>query len=205
MADDVLFERVCPITPSPVSFHSQSLWGCPMPTAVTFRKWMDTGYSLGAALLLWIGLQANSLATPPVSGPLVGTWRLISYTDTVEGEAPIHAFGVEPIGVFIFTADGYFAISIMRNPPDVAAPTADPDPDACIPGWFCAYFGTYDVDYKTSTWVTHVRGANAPGYLGTDQSRHFSIHGDRLVISESYEANGKTVHVDRILVRETRR
>ena len=51
-----------------------------MPTAITFRKWMDTGYSLGAALLLWIGLQANCLATPPVSGPLVGTWRLISYT-----------------------------------------------------------------------------------------------------------------------------
>ena len=176
-----------------------------MPTASTFRKWMDTGYSLGAVLLLWIGLQANCLATPPVSGPLVGTWRLISYTDTVEGEAPRHAFGVEPIGVFIFTADGHVAISIMRNPPDVAAPTADPDPDACIPGWFCAYFGTYEVDYKTSTWVTHVRGANAPGYLGTDQRRHFSIQGDRLVISESYEANGKTVHAERILVRETRR
>ena len=166
---------------------------------------MDEHWIQPGRCTFWIGLQANCLAAPPVSGPLVGTWRLISYTDTVEGEAPISAFGVEPIGVFIFTADGHVSISIMRNPPDVAAPTADPDPDACIPVWFCAYFGTYDVDYKTSTWVTHVRGANAPGYLGTDQRRHFSIRGDRLVISESYEANGKTVHVERILVRETRR
>ena len=156
-------------------------------------------------LLLGIGLEASAPAAAPATGPLVGTWRLMAYTDTPASGVPTQPFGAEPIGLFIFTAEGHVSISIMRNPPDVAAPTADPDPDACIPGWFCAYFGTYDVDYKTSTWVTHVQGANAPGYLGTDQRRHFSIRGDRLVISESYKANGKTANAERVLVRETTR
>jgi len=48
-------------------------------------------------------------------------------------------------------------------------------PDACIPGWYCAYFGTYTVDTKTGVWVTHVLSANAPRYLNTDQPRHFTF------------------------------
>jgi len=56
-------------------------------------------------------------------GPLVGTGRLVSYTDTAEGATPIHAFGADPIGLFSFTADGHVSVSIMRNPPDPAAPT----------------------------------------------------------------------------------
>jgi len=93
----------------------------------------------------------------------------------------------------------------MRNPPDISSPTTDRDPDACIPAWFCAYFGSYEVNYQTSTWITHVRGGNIPAYLGTDQSRHFSVHGDRLVISESYDEGGKAVRAERVLVRESRR
>ena len=175
-----------------------------MPATFTSRKLIVARYRL-AAFLLWIGLEGSCLAADSVAGPLVGTWRLVSYTDTVAGEAPIHAFGVDPIGLFIFTADGRVSISIMRNPPNVTAPTTDPDPDVCIPEWFCAYFGTYDVDYQASTWVTHVRGGNIPAYLGTDQMRHFSIRGDRLIISESYEVGGKTMHGERVLVRESRR
>lgn len=175
-----------------------------MPAAFTSRKRMVAGWRLKSVLLL-IGLQSSCLAAELVAGPLVGTWRLVSYTDTVAGEAPIRAYGVDPIGLFIFTADGHVSISIMRNPPDMTAPTTDPDRQACTPGWFCAYFGTYDVDYEAGTWVTHVRGGNIPAYLGTDQRRHFSIRGDRLIISESGEVGGKSVQRERVLVRESRR
>jgi hypothetical protein len=127
-----------------------------------------TGTLLGAPLLLCIGLQGDCLAADKIAGPLVGTWRLVGYTDTVAGEAPIHAFGTDPVGL-------------------------------------CAYFGSYEVNYQTSTWITHVRGGNIPAYLGTDQSRHFSVHGDRLVISESYDEGGRAVRAERVLVRESRR
>jgi len=156
-------------------------------------------------LLLGIGLEASAPAAAPATGPLVGTWRLMAYTDTPASGVPTQPFGAEPIGLFMFTADGHVSISIMRNPPSTSAATQDLDPHACIPEWFCAYFGTYDVDYQAGTWTTHVRGANVPAYLGTDQKRHFSIQGDRLTIAGSYERDGKTVQFERILVRESAR
>jgi hypothetical protein len=69
---------------------------------------------------------------------LVGTCRLVRYVDTLEGSTPIQAFGAEPIGLVIFTADADVSISNMRNPLQIATATTDPDPDVCIPGWSCA-------------------------------------------------------------------
>jgi Lipocalin-like domain len=135
---------------------------------------------------------------------LKGTWRLIRYVDTPDGGEPIYAFGREPIGLFIFTPDGHVSINIMRNPPDIHSPTNDPDPDACIPAWYCAYFGTYTVDYERGVWVTHILGGNIPGYLGTEQPRTFKLRGDTLTISESYMAGSQHVRAERMLRRDTR-
>jgi len=175
--------------------------GVPMRRVIAAR--MASVGRLVVPLLLGIGLEASAPAATIATGPLVGTWRLMAYTDTAAGGAPIQAFGAEPIGLFMFTADGHVSISIMRNPPSSSAPTTDQGPNACIPEWFCVYFGTYDADYQAGTWTTHVRGSNIPAYLGTDQKRQFSIHGDRLTITRSYERGGKTVRFERILVRES--
>jgi hypothetical protein len=156
----------------------------------------------GSALLLFAGVQMSGAAETGKKNPLVGTWLLVKYVDTPENGEPIFAFGKDPVGYFIFTAGGHVAFSIMRNPPDIENPTSDPDPDACIPGWYCAYFGTYTVDIKSGAWVTHVLSANIPGYLNTDQPRHFNIDGNRLVVSETY-LNGRTrIKAERIFVRD---
>jgi hypothetical protein len=151
------------------------------------------------AAMAWLACS-SAWATPPAN-ELVGSWQLLSYVDAPEGAEPIRAFGNKPIGLFIFTADGHVSINIMRNPPDVASPTADPDPDACLPGWYCSYFGTYTVDTVKGAWTTHVLGGNIPAYIGTDQSRTFTISDDRLVIAESYMQGDRRVHAERILVR----
>jgi len=138
------------------------------------------------------------------SDSLVGTWHLVRYVDTPEGGAPIQAFGTEPIGLFIFTPDGYASLSFMRNPPDINAATTDLDPDACIPSWYCSYFGTYTVNYKHGSWVTHVLGGNIPAYFGTDQTRTFKLHGDTLTIIEGYIVDGKHFRAERVLRRDTK-
>jgi hypothetical protein len=134
---------------------------------------------------------------------LVGTWHLVRYIDTADGGQPIQAYGKNPIGLFIFTPDGHVSISIMRNPPDINAATEDPDPDACVPNWYCAYFGTYTVSYARGTWVTHVLGGNIPAYLGTDQTRTFKLDGNTLTVSEAYMADGQHVRAERVLRRDT--
>ena len=153
-------------------------------------------------LVVGVGMHLGLAAAAEAANPLVGTWRLVSYTDTPQSGEPIHAFGTQPIGQFIFTADGHVSISIMRNPPAIDAPSTDRNPDSCLPAWYCAYFGTYEVDYKTNMWVTHVLGGNIPSYLGTDQPRKFVLRKDQLVISDTYQEGGKTVRAERVLIRE---
>ncbi len=146
-------------------------------------------------------VRATSATTP---NPLVGSWTLERYVDTPEGGAPIYAFGEHPSGLFVFTADGHVSINLMRNPPAIGQTVDDPDPDACIPGWYCSYYGTYDYDSSGPSWTTHVVGGNIPNYLQTDQTRHFRFSGDTIVISERYEALGKLVIGERILRRVRR-
>jgi hypothetical protein len=156
-----------------------------------------------ASITLAASLTASqSRASDSDRGPLVGTWRFTTFVDTPDGGQAVYAFGKDPIGFFVFTADGHVFLNIMRNPPHAPLEGVDPDPESCLPDWFCAYFGTYTVDGIKSTWVTHVLGSNMPSYLGTDQARHFTVQGDKLIISESYVAGGKRIQADRILIRE---
>ena len=59
--------------------------------------------------------------------------ELKRYADTPVGGQPVYAFGNPPVGLFVFTADGHFTVSLMRNPPAIYAKSSDPDPDACVP------------------------------------------------------------------------
>ena len=69
--------------------------------------------------------------------------------------------------------------------------------------WYCAYLGTYTVNYERGRWATHLSGGNIPAYLGTDQSRAFKLNGNTLTISEAYTADGRHVRAERVLRRET--
>ena len=157
-----------------------------------------------AASLLFVA----PLAAHPAEGaknPLVGAWQLEQYVDTPDGGATVYAFGNPPVGMFVFTADGHVSISLMRNPPAVDTKSSDLDPDACIPVWYCSYFGTYRYNPAGPSWTTHVTGANIPNFLGTDQPRTFKIEGDLLTVSEVYRsADGKRVQAKRVLRRVRR-
>jgi len=157
---------------------------------------------LGIYFLCFADVQVSAAADIRKPNPLIGMWILVKYVDTPENSEPVFSYGREPIGHFIFTADGHVAFSVMRNPPNIADPTPDLDPDACIPVWYCAYFGTYEVDVRTGVWVTHVQGSNSPGFLNTDQPRHFKISGDTLVISETYYNGSTRIQAERVFVRE---
>jgi lipocalin-like protein len=141
-------------------------------------------------------------ASAPASEPsLVGAWRLERYVDTPEGGPPVTAFGVHPNGLFVFTADGHASINLMANPIPVQG-SADPDPDACVPNWYCSYYGAYRVDWARHEWVMHVEGANIPNFIGSDQTRAFELRDNRILITGEYsDAHGRRVRYERVLVR----
>lgn len=128
-------------------------------------------------------------------------WRLTRYVDAPDGAQPVYAFGGRPIGQFIFTDSGYFSINIMHNPPTPTSASVDIDPDACVPRWYCSYFGTFRLMANGTQWIAHVDGGNIPEYVGTNQTRTFELFDERLVISETYQEGGRTVRAERVLER----
>lgn len=158
-----------------------------------------------SVLAFAMGLTACA-STPgaTASNPLIGSWELIQYVDTPEGGAPVHAFGDPPVGLFVFTADGRVSISFMRNPPRPEDASIDKDPDACIPMWYCSYFGTYTPDQGGGGWTARVVGGNIPSYTGPDQHRGYALLDGTMTIAESYVVDGVTFSAKRVLRKVVR-
>lgn len=153
------------------------------------------------ALVALAAFASGPVDAKPAKRSIVGAWRLVTYVDTPEGGEPVYAFGREPIGMFVFTADGHVSVSIMRNPPKADAASGDPDPDACVPEWYCSYFGSYRVDWNTGAWTIRVSGGNIPSFIGTEQTRAFTLKGDRIFIVDSYSDGKRQIKAERVLER----
>ncbi|MFT3725925.1 MAG: lipocalin-like domain-containing protein [Hyphomonadaceae bacterium] len=154
---------------------------------------------VGLVVMAAIATACSPASSPP-SDLLVGTWRLVRYVDTPEGGQPTFAFGERPAGYFVFTADGLASISFTHPSPGPDAAPADPDPDACVPAWYCSYFGSYTTDGRS--WTVHVEGGNIPSMIDTDQTRSYVLNGDTLTLAGAYDgADGKPVRFERVLQR----
>ena len=131
------------------------------------------------ALLTLIGL-ADTLAA---QSPLVGTWRVVRFCDRDSTGAMVEPLGPNPAGYFVYTATGQLSIQVMRTPP--VGPLADAPVHLRslrdLRPFYFGYFGTYTIR-SDSTVVHHVQGGTLPDYIGTDQPRSYSIHGDTLSI-----------------------
>lgn len=156
---------------------------------------MKTLFHLPLILLATIAypLAAQEAKT----NPLVGTWVLERFVDRPDGAEPIYPLGKRPVGLFIFTEDGRFSINAMRRQDEPDQTTNAP----WTPSWYISYFGTYRYNPDGPSWTTRVEGGNIPSYLGTDQTRPFTVSGDVLTIASSYRDGGRTMRIERVLRR----
>ena len=120
------------------------------------------------------------------AGRLVGTWRLVEFTDFRDGKT-IHPFGAEPLGLFIYAPSGHVSIHIMHNPPpehfdDLEMPSDQQDQLGTRS--YTGYFGTYEVDSKRSVLIHHVEAGTLLGYIGTAQERPYRFEGDNLILGD---------------------
>lgn len=144
------------------------------------------------------GVVASAANSQAPSG-LVGTWRLVSFEDVVNGQTT-RPFGEKPLGLFVYTADGHVAIQIANpaNPvciapsnkfgpgskDDLVVPVCNPEQIRALLDGYIAYWGTYTIDAAAGVVIHHVKSDIGNGYLGTDQRRPFRLEGDRLVIGD---------------------
>lgn len=135
------------------------------------------------------------------SSKLVGTWRLIEYTDfdTATGKAT-HPYGAHPKGYFTYTKAGIVNLNISAEKPIIVSADSEYIKQFSLGALLdnaCGYFGTYTIDAKNSIVTHHVKGGSVLSYIGTDQPRHFILKEDTLLIGDPEFKIGK-----RVLIKE---
>ncbi|HXQ26292.1 MAG TPA: lipocalin-like domain-containing protein [Candidatus Acidoferrales bacterium] len=137
----------------------------------------------------WILATALILMAFPSSGiaqskdALVGTWKLVSVTDTTDKGEVKHSWGQNPTGFLTYTADGRVSAVMAfdgRKPlstfPDVAH--AEESVEALTS--FVAYAGSYTVTGDKV--IHHLEACSVQAWVNTDLVRFAKLQGDRLTL-----------------------
>jgi glucose/arabinose dehydrogenase len=106
---------------------------------------------------------------------LVGSWTLL-VDDAVKPDGT-HTpnFGPNPMGIAVFSADGHFAVEIMRaGRPKFASnsrATGTADENKAAVAGANAFFGAYTLSEADKTLTMRVEGSTYPNLEGTTQKR----------------------------------
>lgn len=136
-------------------------------------------------LLLAMSFSISLLVTPAFAQSqnwLVGTWKLLSSTQTESGQTRDY-IGPQPLGQIMFGADGRFINILLRShlkkfdSNSRAKGTAEENAEV-VKGSI-AYFGTYTLNGDRLT--MHLEGSTFPNWTGTDQVRVVHLSGNQLI------------------------
>ena len=117
---------------------------------------------------------------PPSSvntGNIHGAWQLLSYKVEVKTNGDFFTpMGNHPSGYVIFTPEGRLSFTLAAEGRQPAESIADL---ASLQSSLIAYTGTYRLEQDR--WVTQVDVAWNPEWVGTEQTRFFTISDDLLL------------------------
>ena len=116
----------------------------------------------------------NAVAAPCIHG----AWQLVSYL--VEERASGDLFkpmGEKPTGYALFTPSGRVSFTLTA---EGRQPSTNTEGEADLLRSLVAYTGTYRLE--EDRWITKVDVAWNPQWVGTEQTRFFSIEGDELTV-----------------------
>ena len=150
---------------------------------------------LSAMALLSVGCggacTTNVVQTHTCSSPLLGTWKLQSFTmEFADTHQTVEPFGSHPSGYLSYAADcRMYGIVVRggRRPPVAADPT-DPEKIALFTG-MGAYAGSYTIEGDKVS--HHVDVSWNEAWTGTTQVRQFKIDGNTLQIRAEDSLDGR--------------
>ncbi|WP_267929305.1 lipocalin-like domain-containing protein [Paraburkholderia sp. ZP32-5] len=131
---------------------------------------------------------------------LIGAWKLVSYEERpVDGSASLYPFGEKPLGLIMYTPDGYMSAQLMRRErkPFAGGDWFDGTPDEYREEGtsYLAYSGRFDIDEENQSLTHSMFVSLFPNWLGNTQSRAVRMEGDRLQLSTGapFSSAGRTV------------
>jgi hypothetical protein len=151
--------------------------------------------SIIAAAGLVAALAAAGAWPQDAAKQLVGTWRLMSDTNTKDGVTRKGAaFGENPKGMMIFTSDGHYSsVSTRGDLPAFAAGNrmqGTADENKAIVQGSIAHFGTYKVSADGRKMLLTPESGTWPAWNGKEQARAFEIKGDELKYTVAASSGG---------------
>jgi Lipocalin-like domain len=138
--------------------------------------------ALEFALIALLG-PLPGVAHAQTAKDLVGTWEVVANVNTATDGKKTDAFGPSPKGMAIFSADGHYMITVLRNDlPKIASNNrlkTTVDEDTAIAHGSIASYGTYSVDSKIVNLV--IDQSTYPNWRGTEAKRDIvSFNGDEM-------------------------
>ena len=110
-----------------------------------------------------------------IKDQVVGAWTLLLADNIKDDGTHVPSYGPNPEGLLVFTADGHYALQIVRyGRPAFAsknrmAGTADEN-KAAVQGMI-SHFGTYAVDEAGKSLTLRIAASSFPNWDGTVQKR----------------------------------
>jgi hypothetical protein len=132
--------------------------------------------------------EVRAMSEMSLRGQLVGAWELTSYVerDVTNGEEN-QPFGERPVGLILYTPDGYMSAQLQRAD---RAPFADgdllrasPEEYAAAGNSYLAYSGRFFVDEGKKSLIHEMAVSFFPNWFGRRQVRIVKIAGDVLQLS----------------------
>jgi len=117
---------------------------------------------------------------PEKSDALIGIWKLISWQVIGETEEPQNVFGSNPKGYLILTREGR---SMALTTADNRKGGMGDAERAALHKSMLAYSGKYRIE--GNDFITTVDVSWNEVWNGTEQRRHFTIEGDKLLIDSA--------------------
>nr|WP_271209271.1 lipocalin-like domain-containing protein [Rhodococcus wratislaviensis]GLK33774.1 hypothetical protein GCM10017611_06170 [Rhodococcus wratislaviensis] len=118
---------------------------------------------------------------------VLGAWELLSYTiEDSQGSNTTYPLGPQPVGLIMYTDDGYMSAQLMRpgrsaeDPSESSEGTLAAEPFAT---GYLAYSGPFHVDEATGTLHHKVKVSLFPYWVGSTQLRGSRLEGDILTLS----------------------
>jgi hypothetical protein len=133
-------------------------------------------------------MKATSMSEKSLREQLVGAWTLSSCVERdIETGVENHPFGERPLGLILYTPDGYMSAQLQRpeRPPFAEGDLlrATPKEYAAAGSSYVAYSGRFFVDEGKKSLYHENAMSFFPNWLGQRQVRLADLNGDHLQLS----------------------
>ena len=133
---------------------------------------------------------------------LVGTWRVVSWTRLVGDSEEPGALGNDPVGLLMYTADGFICANGMQREGRAKFKTSDfragsTEEKAAAFGSYFGYCGRFEINESERSVIHKIEVSSFPNFTGGAEKRFIEISGDRLKLTSAPMVVGerRVIHV----------